>query len=541
MLKEMFPQIEEAEISKCLARSGNNVNIVADQLAQGPSSSSSSYGAAPKKTPATAAVIPLSSDPNKKRNSNTRFSSEPTKTPHNQTSSSQNIPPHKTSFSQTVTTTSAADDDDDTHQEPSLKKSYSQTECMQLTSTARYDWLKSIQSPSTTNESSSSNEYYLKQQSRPRKLLLCQRFVMGCCTSRKGSIETLEPISFSTSASDKQQTSWILRFQGKQIQGTLDRTLGVILSPLLHQSLILLEGESITQDSNGYIGKIIPIQVRVYLTGDQLFQVLQPQQPPRGGTLQSSALALLHWAEYGEEVVTALLDKGRMNNEKDNTSAQQETMEDEETVIEDEQNLDEYKDISTTIQRTNDDLFVSLSFGAGGENVFSSNTRHTIEEMVQDPEALVQRGTYLLPHQQYALYWMMQREQWCHHHQQQKQAYSDQADEKNQSLQDDDGMLVEKSVSWKKASAEVNPLDLEILRQLLQPNGTQDLYTFSSPSSYFLTSGDVSCDIGMIFPTYTLIHNECIFQLYLLHYLSLFFTRTHTSFRSHECFCKNTR
>ena len=623
-LKEIFPHHTEADLAKCLARFGNNVNITAEQLlAQGFSltlSKSSLVISSPPRVETSTVTRGHSSSQRVSSENNDcwpcRVSSIPScsnTNTHKRQALSHNVASsiHKEQIRiQTHHPTNHSweknMDEIDSQEQRHFKKTHVEYSTMELDEFISKDnptWLPLHIHPS-----------------HQRKLLLCERYVIGCSTSRKGSTKGQEPITFTVSSKSLETlqhsaAAFIIRFHGNQVQGTLDRSLGIFLAPLIRQSLISLEGQIIMEDLHLNIGKEIPIQLRIYIREDPhvFFQLFHDQQhypehidtqskenkiclengtrndndnshgksfisrafhsshyttnkkrtkqpesyyhyrqqqaghePSRGGILRNAAFTLLQWAEYGmmkqdmdggdkveeeEEESTHKLNAStwiefekknsmKCNNSRSDdkdTSNLPDTDQDDETVEEDEDddddddddeegNLDEsnHVTINATVLETNS-MFLDIS-SCNGEGGIENQGNRMYE--MDDPEALQQKGTHLLPHQKYALYWMMQREQWCMNHQQQHHLQLDhnQEEKEKQCKQDDhndmddemDSENVEpvKKQMPRKKGAEVNPLDLEILRQLLQPQGKQDSLTIQSASSCFLTTSDISCDFG---------------------------------------------
>ena len=280
------------------------------------------------------------------------------------------------------------------------------------------------------------------------RLLLCSRWIIGLCTSRRGAIGYKQNLTFSiderisqnhNKGKHKKVTTPIIRFRSKtsEVDGTLPRTLCVMLAPLLLIShmdmdfshpLISIEGHSLMEQRNMFIGSEIPICLKVYLERPAelftLFESLSPQNsndnennwttsirrvhkssrakvhsllPPK-----EAAYALFDWAEYGDEYVLAMLDKfaASVENDEDISKGNGENSDEEvEQVLLSEDDFRPETEEEKAPEWTENILGCSSS---------QRSDKGIPEE--NDPIALTENGINLHCYQRQALYWMLHRE-----------------------------------------------------------------------------------------------------------------------------------
>ncbi len=94
-------------------------------------------------------------------------------------------------------------------------------------------------------------------------LLLCQRWVVGCCTTRHGHVAYQEKLSISNSLVGPP----MVRFRGYSIDGTLPDNLGAMLTPLLRcdqegPRLISIKAEGLMEARQVPIGGEVPLSLR---------------------------------------------------------------------------------------------------------------------------------------------------------------------------------------------------------------------------------------------------------------------------------------
>ena len=95
--------------------------------------------------------------------------------------------------------------------------------------------------------------------STPSLLLLCERWIVATCTTfKRASVAHREPLVLTGALTGPP----VVRFQGQKAAGTLPANLGTILAPLLKQSCIVLQAETLMEDCHVAVGGEVPIVLR---------------------------------------------------------------------------------------------------------------------------------------------------------------------------------------------------------------------------------------------------------------------------------------
>jgi hypothetical protein len=88
--------------------------------------------------------------------------------------------------------------------------------------------------------------------------LLCQRWVSDATNlTRGGACRYQETFAIADVSAD----STILRFRGSQMQGSFPKHLAMVLVPLLHANLIMLEASALMEERNLSIGAHVPFSL----------------------------------------------------------------------------------------------------------------------------------------------------------------------------------------------------------------------------------------------------------------------------------------
>ena len=275
------------------------------------------------------------------------------------------------------------------------------------------------------------------------RLLLCSRWIVGLCTSRRGSIDYKHELIFSVDSrmnkllqSKKNKVSTpIIRFRGKnsEAEGTLPQTLCVILAPLLLSNeinmntcnpLITIEGHSLMEVRNLFIGNEIPICLNIYIEQPRDFfelfdpvlqndshlssigwkPSLQKKTAPFLGKksiflpLNQAAYALLDWAEFGDEYIYDMIDRfASLVDNGDGTLDENNHDETEQTLLSE----DDFKAETEEVK-----------LPEWTENILGGSTSKNQENIPEeiDPHSLTENGVKLHCYQRQALYWMIKRE-----------------------------------------------------------------------------------------------------------------------------------
>lgn len=280
-------------------------------------------------------------------------------------------------------------------------------------------------------------ECNLKSDSSPiekeRGLLLCNRWVVGFCTTRNGTIRHNEPLQISTSSLPSKTSavskkgSNITRFKGNGIEGTLDSKLSNMLSPLLRNMsrpientdsgpLIQVLARGLMEDRMLAIGSEVPLELTVTILrphdffglfkGDtdghtvaksSQYFVKNSQKVGAMTANSRAAFDLLQWAHYGD-VPTFDIPKDESQDEDEQNVQLEKSPKDTPEEV-DEENLDH---VTLNID-SNDDA------NPLAKEICSCSSSDLLEE--SDPIMLTNNGIELRSYQRQGLHWMMLREE----------------------------------------------------------------------------------------------------------------------------------
>jgi len=248
-----------------------------------------------------------------------------------------------------------------------------------------------------------SPEVIPKERTSANRLLLCRRWIVGCCTTPKPSrIGYKEPLhfEFSSATSSRKQCS-IVRFRSRNSEGTLPPNLSGILSPL--REFIELSGETLMEDSRLVIGSDVPLVLEVWITNViglfALWKVTDTENNSvmkmiRGGKrnvnetvknegrLRLAGMELLRWSHHGGDV---LIEEPQ--HDVDNNHDKEE--EEEEVVLKEEELMVEESD---------------------APQVLGDVTATSLDDGLETPTDMKQKGVELKCYQKQALHWMTTRE-----------------------------------------------------------------------------------------------------------------------------------
>jgi hypothetical protein len=222
MLRNFCPSFSEKDLSTCLSQAGYNVQLAAERLMTGQFEPTGKSAAV---VVGNAAVVPISS----------------VKPSSTATATKKRLAPDDT----TTTTTTT-----------SHKK------------TARSTCPENKRSPHVIPPTPRPLQSTKKNDDG--SLLLCERWLVGTCTTRYGRVFHRQVLEITHS--DKHR---VVRFRGSQIEGTLCRSLAEMLSPLLSYSndndiedgdddrmkLIELRAEALMDDRDIPMGGEVPLKL----------------------------------------------------------------------------------------------------------------------------------------------------------------------------------------------------------------------------------------------------------------------------------------
>ncbi len=264
------------------------------------------------------------------------------------------------------------------------------------------------------------------------RLLLCQRWVCGFSTTRRGSIQYNEPITIHASTRVAASFSTrvnkggdIVRFKGSRIEGTLGSDLSSILAPLLRgvdssdnrdkesYPLIEINCKGLMEDPRLDIGMEVPLELNVFITRPNeffaLFQENSDLNTSGGSQFWSvkkvgerttihakAAFNLLQWAHY-----SSLPDFDSSKNEAvASTGANDDGESNEDRIDDPDENTDDVAEEGNPPEWAQD-LYTSH------DSASYSNMR--VEET--EPDMLRKKGIRLRTYQRQALSWMIYREE----------------------------------------------------------------------------------------------------------------------------------
>eukprot|EP00804_Cyclotella_cryptica_P000973 CCRYP_012323-RA/>CCRYP_012323-RA protein AED:0.21 eAED:0.21 QI:187/1/1/1/0.9/0.81/11/931/1333 len=211
---------------------------------------------------------------------------------------------------------------------------------------------RSKPSPQSSCTAAISASYSSNSMSASSRLLLCKRWTVACSKSIRGRISHGEILSFDENFKCAGETKMdpMVRFRSRNAEGTLNRYLCSVLSPLLrlpatHNSsscasssesnnsssfvpMIYLQGEALMEDHRLIIGSDIPISLKIYINDPiAFFELFQKSESKTESSqffgnaskksssfgkkfksqysreeLAEAAFRLLQWAERGEEL-----------------------------------------------------------------------------------------------------------------------------------------------------------------------------------------------------------------------------------------------
>eukprot|EP00979_Chaetoceros_neogracilis_P000282 scaffold74_cov277-Chaetoceros_neogracile.AAC.11 len=285
---------------------------------------------------------------------------------------------------------------------------------------------------------------------RDAGLLLCQRWVCGLSTSRKGSIEYNEPISIIPSttslinAKGKPKPKGVntVRFKGtkQNIEGTLDTNISSFLSPFLsgckdtegnvHKPMIQIMAKALMEDDRIKIGMEVPLELNVYiLRPKEFFQLFQSSADGGQGagadywsgkgklggisTLAKAAFDLLQWAHYSslptfESNCTAAVKEpggsGDDGDDDDDGDGDGDDVEKHNGETEEENAPEWANDLYSNTTRTST---------KGSEQTTQQQQQQQQQQLLEekDPVMLNKKGVHLRCYQRQALNWMIHREE----------------------------------------------------------------------------------------------------------------------------------
>ncbi len=294
----------------------------------------------------------------------------------------------------------------------------------------------------------------VKQHRNSNGLLLCQRWIVGFSTCRRGSIKYHESVVLSTSTappSSSRKGANIVRFRGDNVEGTLDTNLGSMLAPLMrttHENqnqqkgdrndkssrsisekpLIKVVARGLMEDPLLNIGMEVPLELMVYILRPieffALFQDMYSTQTDLffkgskagvsrvSSSLSTAAFELLQWAQYGnaptfecsDEKSTSLSESS--DSDTDSTSSfknESKTDGNEEDDQNQDDNLVNGSDLEANAPSWVGDVYAQ----SGGD--LKMNVLDTIP-VESDPPSMNKKGVILKVYQRQALYWMVERE-----------------------------------------------------------------------------------------------------------------------------------
>jgi len=287
---------------------------------------------------------------------------------------------------------------------------------------------------------------------RGGKLLLCSRWVTGLSTSRNGKVEYQEelavrPESFNSMNKSilkkrKKNLAPIVRFTGRNVEGTLPRGLCIMLAPLLvsisledqddcnfgigKSALVSVSAYALCEESGLKISSEIPLRLDVYIERPvEFFQMFSTSTPSstneffgeslrgRGAKTSKSnyllspveaAYNLLDWSEFGESKLSIMLEEfakkaEKTRNEECNSQSQDNDIRSAVMLSEDDFKPEEI-DEEIKAPSWTDDL---LSTKGSVENEISLKPE-------DDPSVFREKGIKLHCYQREAMAWMLKRE-----------------------------------------------------------------------------------------------------------------------------------
>ncbi len=284
-------------------------------------------------------------------------------------------------------------------------------------------------------------------------LLLCQRWIVGFSTSRRGSIKYHESVTLSTSIippSSSRKGANIVRFRSDNVEGTLDSNLGSMLAPLMRTThgkqnqdeedgnnkssktnstgpLIRVVARGLMEDPLLKIGMEVPLELMVYILRPiQFFALFQDMRSTRSdlffkgakvgvsrlsSSLSASAFELLQWAQYGNApTFECEHEKSNSPPEPSNSDVTSISSFNGSTGDENEEE-DQHQDDDLANEG---ELEVNAPSWVGDvyaqpDGDLNINSSATIPEEC-DPPSMNKKGVILKTYQRQALHWMIGRE-----------------------------------------------------------------------------------------------------------------------------------
>lgn len=396
MLRELFVDTDEADLSACLRQCGCNVELAAERLMTGTYESKSStrkgsnFFAMSTHTTFAASTVPatmtLQKTPSNRSNHHDRKRQRTTVTPATNVKQTP-----KALWKQTPAVAAAV---------------------MQVNETP------SQYTPQNPVASSSNHE-------QQRRFWLCQRWVVGSSTTKHARSQYLESLQMTHSSAGPAMV-W---FSGVSVKGSLSHNLASLLCPLLRHdattTLLSIEAHALMGDHDIPIGGDVPISLTVHIQNPvaffHLFDSHQDEssscarsqffgnkaraavahgrshhkENSKGLPIAEAAFALLQWAEYGHDPAFQPLPPSKQDDEESTDDNAEATVMDE------------------------DDFEAEVSAGEDGSNDKKTATipewaKNVVDATTALPEASDPGGftkdVVLRPYQKQALHWMLQRE-----------------------------------------------------------------------------------------------------------------------------------